>query len=95
MADIFEQIRAQIHEVRNIVGPVHLKLTAMEEQITKNRTYLEEKVLALESKLLSTLFRLDKQDARLAEILAWQQKLEKSMSGELEKPAPKQPRKSS
>jgi hypothetical protein len=75
MKDAFEQVRQQIHEIRNIIGPVNLKLADMEHQITTSKAYLEEKISRLESKLLTTLFRLDRQDLQIANILAGQEKM--------------------
>ncbi|HTR40665.1 MAG TPA: hypothetical protein VMH87_03540 [Pseudomonadales bacterium] len=79
MKDAFEQVRQQIHEIRNIIGPVNLKLADMDHQIATSKAYLEEKVMTLESKLLATVFRLDKQDLKIAELLAGQQKMTERM----------------
>ncbi|HTR40369.1 MAG TPA: hypothetical protein VMH87_01970 [Pseudomonadales bacterium] len=68
MADIFDQIREQIHEIRNIVGPVDLKLANMEHQ-------LNEKTVNLESKLIGALFRLEKLESKISDIVAGQEKL--------------------
>jgi hypothetical protein len=75
MKDAFEQVRQQIHEIRNIIGPVNLKLADMDHQIATSKAYLEEKVLTLESKLLSAVFRIDRQDVQIAHILAGQEKM--------------------
>ncbi len=75
MKDAFEQVRQQIHEIRNIIGPVNLKLADMEHQITTSKAYLEEKNSRLESKLLTTLFRLDMQDLQIANILSGLEKM--------------------
>jgi hypothetical protein len=75
MKDAFELIREQIHEIRNIVGPVNLRLANMEHQITSSRIYLQEKTLALESKLLAAIFRLDKMDVEIAGLADGQEKL--------------------
>ena len=80
MKDFFEQIRQQIHEIRNIVGPVNLKLADMEHQLTTTKTFLEEKTLSLESRLFAALIRLDNQDMRIADILAGQKKLSERMN---------------
>jgi hypothetical protein len=75
MKDVFEQVRQQIHEIRNIIGPVNLKLADMEHQIINSRAYFEEKTLALESKLLAAIFRLDKMDVQIADIAAGKENL--------------------
>lgn len=69
MQDPFEEVRQQIHEIRNLVGPVHLKMTDLETRIVDAKNLLEGKAAALESKMLSTLFRLDRHDAEIAGIL--------------------------
>lgn len=72
---MFEQIREQIHEIRNIIGPVHLKLADMEHRIVTSKAYLEERTLSIESKLLAAIFRLDKQDKAIADIVVGQQRM--------------------
>lgn len=47
----FEQIREQIHEIRNFLGPLDLKLSSLDHQITKSRVSFEVKALELESKM--------------------------------------------
>ena len=74
MADMFEQIREQIHEIRNIVGPVDLKLANMEHQLT-------EKTLTLESKVLGVLFRLEKLEGKISDIVAGQEKITVRVKG--------------
>jgi acetolactate synthase small subunit len=77
MSDTFEQIRHQIHDLRNLIGPVNLKLADMEHQIITCRDYIEEKTGTLESKLLSALFRLDRQDIKIAEMSERMSRLER------------------
>ena len=80
MRDTFDQIRDQIHEIRNPVGPVNLKLANMEHQIVTSRAFLEERAMTLESKLLGALFRMDKQDLKIADLMASQEKLLERMN---------------
>jgi hypothetical protein len=80
MRDTFDQIRDQIHEIRNLVGPVNLKLANMEHQIVTSRAFLEERAMTLESKLLGALFRMDKQDLKIADLMASQEKLLERMN---------------
>lgn len=83
----FDQIRQQIHEIRNLIGPVNLKLAEMEHQITTSKAFLEEKTLILESKLMAVLFRLDNQEAKIAHIQTENEKLSERMEKfEHEKP---------
>jgi len=79
MKDTFEQIRQQIHEIRNIFGPMDLKLANMEHQIATSQAYLEEKNATLESRLLSALFRMDRQDAKIASLAAGQEQILEKM----------------
>lgn len=69
MIDTFEQIRQQIHEIRNIIGPVNLKLADVEHQIATYKASFDEKMMTLESKVLGNRFRLDKMDVIVADIL--------------------------
>jgi hypothetical protein len=49
--DHFEQIREQIHEIRNFLGPLDLKLEGLDYQIKKSRATFELKTVELESKI--------------------------------------------
>jgi len=51
MQDAFEQIREQIHELRNYLGPLDLKLENLDHQITISRISFEAKTTELEAKL--------------------------------------------
>jgi hypothetical protein len=69
MQEAFQEIREQIHEIRNIVGPVHLKMADLEMRIVEMKHSWEESAFKLESKVIGALFRLDQQDAKIAAIL--------------------------
>jgi hypothetical protein len=75
MPDIFDEVRKQIHEIRNLVSPVYLKMADLDMRIVEMKHVFEEKTLTLESKLLGVLFRLDKQDVKIADIRAAQEQL--------------------
>jgi hypothetical protein len=47
----FDQIREQIHEIRNFLSPLDLKLENLDHQITKSRISFESKAAELESKI--------------------------------------------
>jgi len=47
----FEQIREQIHEIRNFLGPLDLKLESLDHQISKSRISFELKTTELESRI--------------------------------------------
>ena len=77
MQDVFQEIREQIHDIRNLVGPFDLKLSALDHQITASRVFFEEKTAALESRMS---LRLDHQDVKIADILADQKQLSERMN---------------
>jgi hypothetical protein len=52
----------------------------MEHQIVTSRAFLEERAMTLESKLLGALFRMDKQDLKIADLMASQEKLLERMN---------------
>jgi hypothetical protein len=51
--DHFEQIREQIHEIRNFLGPLDVKLEGLDYQIKKSRATFELKTTELETKIAS------------------------------------------
>ncbi len=51
MKDDFEQIREQIHDIRNFIGPLDIKLTTLENHITATRVSFESKALQFESRI--------------------------------------------
>ena len=59
-----EEIERQIHDLRNYLGPVELLLADMEAQIMKNRTELERKIAALESRFEEAQNRADSRSAQ-------------------------------
>lgn len=69
MEDVFENIREQLHEIRNIVGPVDLKLSNLEHQFARTRTLLEERNIAIESRLSATIIRTDEQTSQISDVL--------------------------
>ncbi|HEY1787303.1 MAG TPA: hypothetical protein VGJ73_04070 [Verrucomicrobiae bacterium] len=79
MSDMFEQVRQQIHQIRNLIGPVNLKLADLEYQIIKCKVDFEERTLTLESKLLGALFRIDQHDMKLVDVVALQKELLEKM----------------
>jgi len=72
MQDVFHEIREQIHEIRNLIGPFDLKLSALDHQISASRAFFEEKTAALESRVNS---RIDRQDIKIADLLDGQSQL--------------------
>ncbi len=51
MNDHFEQIREQIHEIRNFLGPLDVKLEGLDYQIKRSRATFETKTLELETQI--------------------------------------------
>jgi hypothetical protein len=47
----FEQIREQIHEIRNFLGPLDIKLENLDYQVSKSRQSFETKAAELESRI--------------------------------------------
>ena len=47
----FEQIREQIHEIRNFLGPLDIKLENLDHQISKSRLSFETRTAELESRM--------------------------------------------
>ncbi len=64
-----EEIERQLHELRNYLGPVELLLANMEAQIVKNRTELERKIAALESRIEDLLKRAESRNGQEPEVL--------------------------
>ena len=52
MENQFEQIREQIHEIRNFLGPLDIKLDNLDRQIAKSRFSFETKASELESRIV-------------------------------------------
>jgi hypothetical protein len=51
MQNTFEEIRRQIHEIRNFLAPFDLKLAILDERIAKSRVLFEQRVGRVESGL--------------------------------------------
>lgn len=75
MQNAFDEVSRQIHEIRNLVGPVHLKMADLETRILDYKTHLDEKNLTLESRVLGALFKIEKHDLKIADIVARQEKI--------------------
>ena len=72
MREVFEEIREQIHEIRNLIGPFDLKLSNLDHQITVSRVLFEERTAALETRVS---LKLGQQDVKIADILAGHEQL--------------------
>ncbi len=69
MQDVFENIREQLHEIRNLVGPVDLKLSNLEHQFAQTRILFEERTASFESKLLANAYRLNEQATQIHDVV--------------------------
>jgi len=69
MPQVFEEIRRQIHEIRNLINPFDLRLANLDAQIAASRTLFEEKTSVLEIKVMANAFRIDEQACRIEDIL--------------------------
>jgi hypothetical protein len=67
MQDAFEEIREQIHEIRNILGPVDIKLDNLDHKITASRITLESKISDLDAKNAANSLRLSEQAIKISE----------------------------
>ena len=69
MDNTFEEIRRQIHDIRNFIAPFDLKLAALDDRISQICRSLEAQMRDFELKLLGTSFRVDAHDVTLKELL--------------------------
>lgn len=65
MQDTFEQIRQQIHEIRNYLGPLDLKLENLDHQITVSRITFESKTTELDAKISVNSQRVAEQGIKI------------------------------
>jgi hypothetical protein len=79
MQDVFENIREQLHEIRNLVQPVDLKLSNLEHQFTQTRILLEERTASFESKLLANTYRVNEHASQISDIVEQNYQLSERM----------------
>lgn len=68
MQAVFEEIKEQIHGLRNMLGPFDIKLSLLDEQVSASRALFEERTALLETKALAGAIRLDRQDTKIIHI---------------------------
>jgi uncharacterized coiled-coil protein SlyX len=76
MQDTFEQVREQIHQIRNHLSPLVLKLDSLDYQIVAGRKTIEAKAKDLETKISVASLRVTEQEMKidaLSEALALQE----------------------
>ncbi len=69
MTDIFQEIRDQIHDLRNEMAPVDFKLANLAVEIEECRTVFEEKAMELEAKVFAQSLKVEEQGTRISNIL--------------------------
>ena len=67
LPEVFEELRKQIHEIRNFCGPFDLKLSVNEQQIAEHRRLVNQRLENAESRMFATLLVLDD----LVERVSW------------------------
>lgn len=68
MQSAFEEIRLQIHDIRNLLGPIDIKLENLDHQLTVGRMTFDAKASDLESKIAVNGIRVADQTARIEEL---------------------------
>ena len=58
MQSTFEEIRDEIHKIRNLLGPIDLKLDNLDHKITVSRITFESKTSELEAKIAASSLKL-------------------------------------
>ena len=66
MQNAFEQIRDEIHAIRNFLGPLDLKLENLDHHINASRTAFETRASQLESRISSNTLQLTDHSDRLS-----------------------------
>jgi Trm5-related predicted tRNA methylase len=67
MQATLEQIRQQIHEIRNFLSPLDLKLENLDHQVTASRIKFESKTTELEAKISVNSLRTAEQAVKIDE----------------------------
>lgn len=68
MKDQFEQISDQIHELRNFLSPLDLRLENLGHQVEKSRLAFELKASQLESKLAEHSLEIERHSDQIRQI---------------------------
>ena len=67
MQDAFEQVLEQIHQIRNFLAPLDIKLENLDHQISVSRLAFESKASELDAKVASNSLRLTEQAVKINE----------------------------
>jgi hypothetical protein len=53
MKNEFEEIREQLHEIRNFLGPIEITISNLTAQVKRNKIEMEEKIAELTRRIES------------------------------------------
>lgn len=65
MQSAFEEIRDEIHKIRNLLGPIDLKLDNLDHKISVSRITFESKTSELEAKIAANSLKISEQSLRI------------------------------
>ena len=68
MQELLEEIREQVHGIRNLIAPFDLKFATLEHNLAQFRSLFEQRSAALETKLFSNNIRLEQHESRICEV---------------------------
>jgi hypothetical protein len=85
-----DEIREQIHEIRNFLGPMDIKLDNLDHQITKSRLIFESRASAVESLIAEQSLKIADHSTEIGRHSERLRRIEMflKMPLELENPAP-------
>ncbi|HEX3627389.1 MAG TPA: hypothetical protein VH280_18440 [Verrucomicrobiae bacterium] len=67
MQNAFKEVVEQIKEIRNLLGPIDLKLDKLDDKITAERLSFEAKAADLYSMIADSALKIDKQWEKISE----------------------------
>ncbi|HSY43511.1 MAG TPA: hypothetical protein VK811_06335 [Candidatus Acidoferrum sp.] len=67
MQNAFEEIRDEIHKIRNLLGPIDLKLDNLDHKLTVSRITFESKALELDGKIAKNSSRVSEHEIKISE----------------------------
>jgi hypothetical protein len=67
MQNAFEEIRDEIHKIRNLLGPIDLKLDNLDHKLTVSRITFESKASELDGKIAQNSSKLSEHEIKLSE----------------------------
>jgi uncharacterized protein YPO0396 len=85
MSDKFDEIRKQIHEIRNLSAPFGLELANLKEQMAHERALIEEKLAQIEATIFNNSFKIGDLLERVKRI---ESALKIAQNSELKTPVP-------